>query len=185
MTPLRQAINPQRGMSPVKIPESCSCENGIMSTASQHAPLCRLIYVSRNLIPPARLGVELDAILASAHRNNTALGITGALIHNDSCFAQLLEGSEDAVQKVFEHIEADPRHAAACVIEIGVVPRRSFPQWAMARAGRLDETVTLMELLQPGFDKASGAQVISMLMSRFDEYAEIEVTRQSALSFHA
>ncbi len=143
--------------------------------------LCRLIYVSRNLIPSHRLGVELEAILNSAHRNNAKLGVTGALIHNENCFAQLLEGSEDAVQSVFERIEADPRHTGACVVEIGAVSHRSFPHWAMARAGKLDDTVSLLELLQPGFDKASAKEVTSMLVSQFDEYAEIEAARHAAL----
>lgn len=161
--------------------KALSCHDLGLPTAEPDT-LCRLIYVSRNLIPPARLGVELDAILESARRNNAKSGVTGALIHNRSCFAQLLEGSEDAVQSAFERIEADPRHAAACVIDIATVPKRSFPGWAMVGAGTLAETVTLMQLLQPGFDKAAGADVISGLLARFDEYADVEAARHSALT---
>jgi hypothetical protein len=51
-------------------------------------PLYRLIYCSRNTLPAtAEQAREVRAIVASARQNNTANGITGALLVSASGFA--------------------------------------------------------------------------------------------------
>jgi hypothetical protein len=99
--------------------------------------LHRLVYYSRNRIPgtPAELAAEIDAILASAQRNNSRIGVTGALIFNAGIFAQVLEGARDDVELTFERIQRDPRHGDVQVLAFGEVPSRGFPSWSMAFVG--------------------------------------------------
>ncbi len=56
-------------------------------------PLLRVVYVSRSLLPETAAEAELERILARARRGNAALGITGALLFSEDCFAQALEGN--------------------------------------------------------------------------------------------
>ena len=100
-----------------------------------------LAYVSRNRIDGARrrCDEEIDAILAQARINNRRLGVTGALLYNDGCFAQVLEGPVDAVETLFETIQCDPRHGDVAVLHCQPVEARSFATWSMAYVGLPDE----------------------------------------------
>ena len=100
------------------------------------SPLLRVVYVSRSLLPETAAKAELEGILARARRSNAALGITGALLFSEDCFAQALEGPPEAVEAVFEAIQRDPRHAEVVVLEAAPVLAREFGAWSMAYAGR-------------------------------------------------
>ncbi|HYZ33783.1 MAG TPA: BLUF domain-containing protein [Crenalkalicoccus sp.] len=104
-------------------------------TERANGPLVRLIYISRNLLPPGRAEAELQPILAASRRRNAAAGVTGALMVDAAGFAQVLEGPLPAVEQVFEPILRDPRHDEVVVLEAVPVEHRSFPAWAMAHAG--------------------------------------------------
>jgi hypothetical protein len=97
----------------------------------------RLVYFSRNLLTdsPAALAEGIAAILASARRTNARLGVTGALMFNAGCFAQVLEGPRDAVAQVFERIRRDPRHDDVTLLAFGPEPERAFEHWSMAFIG--------------------------------------------------
>jgi len=41
---------------------------------------------------------EIGKILESAHRNNPARGITGALLYSGGYFCQVIEGSEESLE---------------------------------------------------------------------------------------
>lgn len=103
--------------------------------------LYRLVYVSRNMLPGDAdvADTELAAILAASRRNNEPDGITGALLFNQDCFAQVLEGGLEAVQSTFERIQCDPRHQETVILSAGPVAQREFGQWSMAYAGRTDD----------------------------------------------
>lgn len=64
------------------------------------ATLHRIVYCSKGCIPggEAEIRHELDSILSSARRKNSVVGVTGALLYNAGCFAQVLEGPQDAVE---------------------------------------------------------------------------------------
>ena len=100
------------------------------------SPLFRVVYVSRNLLPEPDAEAELERILARAREGNAALGITGALLFSEDCFAQALEGPPGAVETVFEAIQCDPRHTDVVVLEAAPAPIREFGAWSMAYAGR-------------------------------------------------
>jgi hypothetical protein len=89
--------------------------------------LYRLTYCSRNTIEThisdADIEGELRGILATARRCNKENDITGALLFTASGFAQVLEGPRDVVERTFERISTDPRHADVRTIR----SRRCWP----------------------------------------------------------
>ena len=103
--------------------------------------LYRLAYFSRNRVMGASefIGAEVQQILQVSRRNNLKVHVTGALLFNSSCFAQVLEGPLEAVEQTFERIQRDPRHADVTVLELMSATVREFPAWSMAFAGRLEE----------------------------------------------
>jgi hypothetical protein len=74
---------------------------------------------------------EVQALLASARRNNAAQGITGMLLFIEGSFFQVLEGSEDAVDRIYEVIARDPRHDRVTQIIREPIAQRSFAEWSM------------------------------------------------------
>ena len=104
-----------------------------MSASSN--PLRRVVYVSHvvsDALPGGR--TMLEDILAAARRNNSRLGVTGALLYSNRRFAQVLEGPPDAVEQIFETIQCDPRHDHVAVIEVSAPESRAFADWSMAFA---------------------------------------------------
>lgn len=93
----------------------------------------RLIYRSRNLIPPEVRRAELGQLFTAARRHNKATGITGALLLRDDVFVQTLEGEEQDVQALLGRIRADTRHDSLEVLVTELAPGRVFARWAMAR----------------------------------------------------
>ena len=100
--------------------------------------LYRIVYCSLNLIqsqgPGSNQDLELERILHAARVNNRAEGVTGALLFNQECFAQVLEGPRTSVERIFESIQRDRRHGQVTVVDNGWADRRDFPEWAMAHA---------------------------------------------------
>ncbi|MDM9649121.1 BLUF domain-containing protein [Rhizobium sp. S163] len=94
----------------------------------------RLVYYSRN--PESELGHnEIDAILRISQRNNEEAGVTGALMFDEGFFAQVLEGSQAAVEETFERIQMDPRHCDVQIVDFAPVLNRTFARWAMTYVG--------------------------------------------------
>ena len=116
--------------------------------------LYRLVYQSTCVLheTEASLLAEVDDILAVARHKNAALGITGALMFNGSHYAQVLEGERGAVERLFETINLDPRHADVALLSFEPVAERLFGNWSMAgvgaRSGRMAELAELT-----GFDR--------------------------------
>ena len=83
----------------------------------------------------ARPGIsaeEVDAILSSARTNNPLDGISGLLIFNGSAFMQILEGSEEAVDRLAGRLASDPRHSNMSIRDERTIEARTFPDWSMA-----------------------------------------------------
>lgn len=99
--------------------------------------LHRVLYCSRNIIPGALEAVAADVreILAVSRVNNARDGVTGGLLFSEGCFAQVLEGPQDAVEAAFERIQCDPRHCEVVVLQSDPIATRDFPDWSMAFAG--------------------------------------------------
>jgi len=105
------------------------------------AAIYRLVYYSRNHVAAdaATFALEVDDILAKSRVNNARDGITGALMFNAGCFAQVLEGPLDKVEAAFERIQQDERHGEVSLLTMEQVATRSFPHWAMGFVGLSDE----------------------------------------------
>lgn len=102
--------------------------------------LYQLVYCSQNTLrtavgPDVDMRAEIRGILAASRTNNGRDGVTGALLFSAGCFAQVLEGPLDAVERTFERIQCDPRHGAVTVLRCSRVPEREFGEWSMAYAG--------------------------------------------------
>lgn len=99
--------------------------------------LYRLVYYSRNHISAATetFAAEVANILEKSRVNNARDGITGALLFNAGCFAQVLEGPLVAVEATFERIQQDERHGDVSLLALEPQEERSFPNWAMGFIG--------------------------------------------------
>ena len=94
--------------------------------------LFQCTYTSRMTgFSPGRSAV-LDAIEASAARNNVRLGVTGSLMVSGARVVQVLEGPEPAVRALLAVIAADIRHTEFEVLSEHPVSGRTFGDWSMA-----------------------------------------------------
>ncbi|MEL6237991.1 MAG: BLUF domain-containing protein [Pseudomonadota bacterium] len=88
----------------------------------------QLIYHSR---PFGFDQATLLGILSQARRNNRKWGITGALVCRRDLYVQLIEGPEDAIDKLFSRIAEDDRHCDVALLHRGHVSARIFSKWEM------------------------------------------------------
>ena len=115
----------------------------------------QLVYVSSAVHPLSQ--DELVQILRVSHRNNTAAGVTGALLHADGNLMHVLEGPPDAVDAVYDRVRRDPRHHGVLLLLETRVDERSFADWSigflrledLAEADR-EAARSLYSLTEPG-----------------------------------
>lgn len=93
--------------------------------------LVRLLYASR--AAGASSAKALDAILESSRRHNPERGITGLLCHGGEVFLQVLEGSREAVNALYNEIARDPRHKDVVILHYEEVGERRFAAWTMGQ----------------------------------------------------
>jgi Sensors of blue-light using FAD len=115
----------------------------------------QLMYSSQAAQPMTVDG--LAEILADARNGNEARNVTGALVHVDGVFFQILEGDKDVVKSLMQSIARDTRHHSVKVFYDGEVGARAFQNWRMAylsaSAGQMSQwaglpgTVSVKELL--------------------------------------
>lgn len=121
--------------------------------------LYRVLYCSRNLIPgdAESIAAHVRSILEVSRRNNARDGVTGGLLFSAGCFAQVLEGPTDAVERAFERIQCDDRHSEVIVLEAGVVSAPNFPEWSMAFNGNAAANPLAELALDAAFKEQSNA----------------------------
>lgn len=92
--------------------------------------LVRLIYASR----PVRLfGIrEMVEFLETFQQCNEQQDITGMLAFSNDGFLQVLEGSSERVNALYQRIANDPRHHQVSLIAFSEVVEREFADWSMA-----------------------------------------------------
>lgn len=105
--------------------------------------LRQLVYISSVKGPAA--AVDPEAILSASRRNNARAGVTGLLYFDGRRFLQALEGEVDAVDRLYRHIAADPRHYALVVLSDRMVAAREFGEWAMGYAIKGEDKAALVE----------------------------------------
>lgn len=101
-------------------------------------PIYRLIYISKNRLEgdKEQIHSEIQDILNFARNANSSVGITGALMFNSGCFAQVLEGTQGPLEETFERIQCDIRHEAVVVLSYEEIDSRAFNNWSMAYVGQ-------------------------------------------------
>jgi Sensors of blue-light using FAD len=141
--------------------------------------MTRLTYFSRNRL--GRLGgaVEdhLDDILIESVANNRRDDITGAMIHDDRWFAQVLEGGETVLSATFERILRDRRHSDVRLVRIQPVAARKFGPCWMARGSWSADTAELFR--HYGESERFDPQLL--LPERLGDLIEAVVSRTSQL----
>ncbi|MGI4827258.1 MAG: BLUF domain-containing protein [Janthinobacterium lividum] len=142
----------------------------------------RLLYCSRNTMTGSleEQQLAITQILAKSRTNNSANGITGALLFNSGFFAQVLEGPLPKVEQTFERIQRDMRHDEISVLECTVVPSRDFPEWSMAFAGGGESgagSFADMSIAKAMVNQSTAAAQISELLRALvvqeDDYATV------------
>ena len=114
--------------------------------------LYSLAYLSRLQVPDSRAALRagiLD-ILAVSRANNLRLGITGVLLFCRAGFAQVLEGNNTAIQRVFGAIRQDSRHRDVTLLNEQAISERSFGEWAMAYVEPPDDRGDALDLRGAG-----------------------------------
>ena len=91
--------------------------------ANSDLAVFRLIYRSRDLIPPDTRKTELGALFSEARSNNKKQDITGALLVHGDWFAQVLEGARSRSARCSPR---SSRRAARHVAVIAAGPARGF-----------------------------------------------------------
>jgi hypothetical protein len=94
--------------------------------------LCRLIYFSS--VSPHLEESGVEDILEESVKRNEQSGITGLLAYDQFNFMQVLEGEEEAVNRLYLDIAADARHYDVRLIQYEQIEKRQFDDWAMALA---------------------------------------------------
>jgi hypothetical protein len=74
----------------------------------------------------------LVVLLMQARALNEQQQVTGALVHGDGQFMQVMEGEEAVVKAVYARVAKDPRHHHVRTLAEGPITTRSFSQWSMA-----------------------------------------------------
>ena len=127
--------------------------------------LKHVIYISR---PTHFDHLVLDDILTKSRLNNPAIGITGNLIFPSDLFLQLLEGPDLAVQKLYETILTDSRHADIIKLRDEAFNRRLFASWAMKNDSHQSWMLSRSEITRMSSDEA--LQLFDRLARENDQF---------------
>ncbi|MEL7089556.1 MAG: BLUF domain-containing protein [Pseudomonadota bacterium] len=91
--------------------------------------LTRLVYYSQR---NPSVSIDMDKLLKTCTRNNSAVNVTGMLHFNGNYFLQVLEGGRAEVSSIYHRIAADNRHTNIIMISCQDVRERIFPNWSMS-----------------------------------------------------
>ena len=69
---------------------------------------------------------ELFELLNQARTNNEMHDITGMLVYKDREFAQILQGDEQKVRRLYENIIKDDRHTNVKLFYESIIQERTF-----------------------------------------------------------
>ncbi|HBT2248257.1 TPA: BLUF domain-containing protein, partial [Klebsiella pneumoniae] len=74
---------------------------------------------------------SIEAMVARANERNGQADVTGILLFNGTHFFQLIEGPEEKVQDIYQHICQDPRHYNLVELLCDYAPSRRFGKVGM------------------------------------------------------
>eukprot|EP01061_Rhynchopus_euleeides_P005848 TRINITY_DN1497_c0_g1_i4.p1 TRINITY_DN1497_c0_g1~~TRINITY_DN1497_c0_g1_i4.p1 ORF type:complete len:811 (+),score=204.69 TRINITY_DN1497_c0_g1_i4:45-2477(+) len=134
-------------MSQPVMPETTSTDNRSLETSlslsrnfSKASPKPRLIQLLYSSVASSEWSpTELEELAAHAADANQSRSITGALVHFNETFFQVLEGEQEAVMQLYANIEKDQRHKHVCIIRVCDIEMRTFTNWAMRFSSEVNE----------------------------------------------
>ena len=117
--------------------------------------LHRLVYLSRNEIIGEwqEVSEKIQRLHEEASARNSDRGITGVLMFNSGCFAQVLEGSGHDLRLLFDRICNDPRHSRVALLDLSPQPKPRYSNWSMAFVGQDAATLKLFTDYRDTCDK--------------------------------
>jgi len=122
---------PGRAVRPLK------SGSGVPSLFSMH--IIRLVYASTAASTLAY--DDLVGLLRHASHHNDEADITGLLVYSHGLFLQVLEGERGGVNRLYNRIVADARHADCMLLLAEGIETRAFADWSMKLVG-LDDLPT-------------------------------------------
>ncbi len=87
----------------------------------------QLAYISK-----AKVSIspdELTDLSNDAGTRNQTINVTGMLLYHNGSFFQFLEGNEQVINDLYEHIAKDPRHSNCEIIYAHEAGNRLFSDW--------------------------------------------------------
>ena len=116
--------------------------------------LVRLLYASRAAGNIS--GDVIKAILTRSREHNPKNGITGVLCtcQSGDVFMQVLEGSRDAVNRLYANIGRDSRHHTVTLLYYSEIGERRFAGWRMGSVdlNRVNQSTILRFSEKPALD---------------------------------
>ncbi len=116
---------------------------------------------------------EVQALCRRFADANAAVGLSGALIYIDRQFIQVLEGTLDVLEDLFERICCDFRHANVRLIDLMPIEERLFKDWGMAclSAGESSPINLRDELSEVNFlVGVNGREAVDQIRSLLNRY---------------
>ena len=92
--------------------------------------MIRLLYISETTTEI--FAANIKTIRQQSQRNNARLGITGLMLTGGCVFAQVLEGPELNVLRLYVKIMEDSRHFNCQLVHISPTKELLFENWFMA-----------------------------------------------------
>ena len=125
--------------------------------------LVRLLYASRTVDARPE---TIESILAQSRQFNPTSGITGILCYGGGVFLQAIEGGREAVNKLYNHIIEDPRHADVVLLHYEEITERRFGGWTMGQVNlsKLNTSIVLKYSEKPEFDPYSVSGKVSLAL---------------------
>ena len=90
-----------------------------------------LSYVSEARVPHMERCSTMQRLMEVAQKRNAELDVTGVLFLRGDTFFQIIEGTDDAIQSLFQDIASDSRHKSVCVLVNEPIVERQFSGWSM------------------------------------------------------
>jgi len=101
----------------------------LLSIFNPGGMMIQISYIST--APNPLSSAQLLELLQQCLSNNRAQGVTGMLLYGNETFLQALEGEDETVDRLYDKIAKDPRHANIVCLSRKSIDRRQYADWTM------------------------------------------------------
>lgn len=123
------------------------------------------MYVSRSCLAHASAPEAIEKIVREAQAYNVTSDVSGALLYTGSRFAQLIEGSSEAISRLRGSISADERHDDLVLLSPAAWTEPRFAGWALAYSGPSEYIAAAVERAAANGREQSHAEELVRLMA--------------------